>query len=393
MKIAFVTHYASLYGANRSLINLIDGLRSYDVEPFVVAPYEGEITSAMRERGIPVLIAHYQYWTWQRPAATGSSCYQRMRGWIAWRHQANRRLLATLLALPRVIRQLHAWKVEMVHSNSSVIPIGAMASGLLRLPHVWHLREFVDLHYGMSYDWGRLLTKRIIAGSDARIAVSRSVARYFELPGEKRRQHVVYNGVLSADKFDQTREAALQQPRKSGTFTFALVGQVHRSKGQQIAIKALAILQKQGACEVRLLLVGAGDTRYLEKLARKAGVSGQVEFWGHVEEPYRAYLLSDAVLMCSKSEAMGRVTVEAMSACRPVIGFNDAGTAELIEHEVTGLLYDGGYRELAQSMLRLMEDREWSVQLGLSGWQHARKYFNIEAYAAEMYKVFGNLRK
>jgi len=40
--------------------------------------------------------------------------------------------------------------------------------------------------------------------------------------------------------------------------------------------------------------------------------------------------------MCSRHEAMGRVTVEAMSACLPVIGFDNGGTAELIEHERSG---------------------------------------------------------
>jgi len=39
MRDAFITHYSALYGANRSLLNLIDGLRRYDVVPHVVASY------------------------------------------------------------------------------------------------------------------------------------------------------------------------------------------------------------------------------------------------------------------------------------------------------------------------------------------------------------------
>jgi len=37
MKVVFITHYPALYGANRSLLNLIDGLTKYKVEPFVIS--------------------------------------------------------------------------------------------------------------------------------------------------------------------------------------------------------------------------------------------------------------------------------------------------------------------------------------------------------------------
>jgi hypothetical protein len=39
MKIVFFTHYSELYGANKSLINLIEGLISlYTIQPLVVIP-------------------------------------------------------------------------------------------------------------------------------------------------------------------------------------------------------------------------------------------------------------------------------------------------------------------------------------------------------------------
>jgi glycosyltransferase involved in cell wall biosynthesis len=94
-------------------------------------------------------------------------------------------------------------------------------------------------------------------------------------------------------------------------------------------------------------VVGEGKIDQLKALAHDLGVADRVEFWGYIDDPYKAYLASDAVLMCSKNEAMGRVTVEAMSACRPVIGYDQAGTSEIIEHGRTGLLYRGGPEALA----------------------------------------------
>lgn len=67
--------------------------------------------------------------------------------------------------------------------------------------------------------------------------------------------------------------------------------------------------------------------------------------------------------MCFRYEAMGRVTAEAMAAALPVIGYNSGGTPELIENEVTGLLYEGGYKELAQCMARFADRHEWVTEL------------------------------
>ena len=98
-------------------------------------------------------------------------------------------------------------------------------------------------------------------------------------------------------------------------------------------------------------------------------------------------LQADAALMCSSNEAMGRVTAEAMSACLPVIGYDHAGTAELIEHETHGLLYRGGPAELAAAMRRLVERRDLAREWGLAGWKLARGSFSTERYASRIHTV------
>lgn len=64
MKVAFITHYTSLYGANRSLLNLIDGLSKYDdVIPYLISPSKGEVTKALEPRNIPIAIFPIKQWT------------------------------------------------------------------------------------------------------------------------------------------------------------------------------------------------------------------------------------------------------------------------------------------------------------------------------------------
>ena len=91
--------------------------------------------------------------------------------------------------------------------------------------------------------------------------------------------------------------------------------------------------------------------------------------------------------MCSKFEATGKATAQAIAVSRPVIGYNKGGTHEIIDDEVTGLLYNDGYKNLAYCMKRFVENPEWAKQLGINGWEKARKEFTIEIYAKQVYKV------
>ena len=58
------------------------------------------------------------------------------------------------------------------------------------------------------------------------------------------------------------------------------------------------------------------------------------------------------VLMCSRSEAFGRVTVEALKSGRPVVGTRSGGTTELISEGVNGLLFAPGDAEGLANALR-----------------------------------------
>lgn len=85
---------------------------------------------------------------------------------------------------------------------------------------------------------------------------------------------------------------------------------------------------------------------------------------------------------------MGRVTVEAMAACLPVIGRNSGGTPELIDHGETGLLYDGSIDELAAGMERLASQPDLSREMGRSGWKIAADRFVVERYVQSVERVY-----
>lgn len=201
--------------------------------------------------------------------------------------------------------------------------------------------------------------------------------------------HIVYNGIASTEELQLLYQIGISSLKVNRPFTFTLVGLIHPNKGQDVAIKAFAKIAKKYP-QVRLLIVGDGDNDYLDqlkKLTEDLGVLNLVEFWGYLEDPYKAYLDSDVILMCSKNEGMGRVTVEAMSVCRPVIGYDNAGTSEIIQHEYTGLLYRGDHEALAACMKQLIENPDWAKQLGMNAWKRVVEEYSIETYSQKIYEI------
>jgi glycosyltransferase involved in cell wall biosynthesis len=384
LRVLFITHYAELYGANLSLLNLIEGLESYGIQSHVIAPEEGDLLPGLARRGIPAAVLPFDWWVSTHRTLTGSMA----------------RLFRNVRRLRSFAAQAVAhWGCNLVYSNSSVFAIGAMLAARLRLPHVWHFREFGRRDYGLFPDFGPLMFRLASQTADATIFVSRALRRAYLGRTPPASSHVIYNGVAPEAVFDSRRRAAEALHGRHHPFTFVLIGRFRESKGQAVAIRAFAQVAARHPT-ARLLLVGGsgatGDQDYFDHcraLASELGVADRVEFWGYIPDPERAFLEGDVALMCSRNEAMGRVTAEAMSACRPVIGFDSGGTSELIDQDRTGLLYRGGPEALAVCMARYLAAPDLAWQHGQAGWHAARRRHTTEAYAARIHEVLRGIRR
>jgi glycosyltransferase involved in cell wall biosynthesis len=382
-RITFLTHYTELYGANLSLLNLIDGLNGYGYRSHVIAPEDGDLLVELKRRGVPAARLPFEWWVSTQPSVTGS----------VERYQRN------LQNVEAIQKQIAHWHTGIVYSNSSVFNIGAMAARALGLPHVWHLREYGDRDYDLHPDFGHLIHRREFESANAINFVSNALRRYFLGDSPPTHSEVIYNGVARAAKFDELRKASATLTNRTQPFTFVLVGRFRESKGQAIAIRAFAKVAER-VPNVRLLLVGGaggtGDQAYFDgcrTLTDELKVVDRVEFWGYIRDPERAFLAADVALMCSRNEAMGRVTAEAMAACRPVIGYDSGGTSELIDHGRTGLLYRGEADALAGCMIRYAAAPEEAKQNGDAAWQTARERHTTEAYAERIHAVLSRITK
>jgi glycosyltransferase involved in cell wall biosynthesis len=132
-----------------------------------------------------------------------------------------------------------------------------------------------------------------------------------------------------------------------------------------------------------LAILGSGpDRKSLEALAKAEGVQERIFLTGFLRDPVPVMEAADVILVCSRIEGFGRVTVEAMRLGKPVVAAASEGTLELVRDGFNGLLYEPGNPEqLADKLLLLVQSPSLRMELGRNGRYWAQR-FSLEAYGA-----------
>lgn len=370
MRVCFVSHSARRYGAELALLELLQGLKELGVECLVLVPRQGPLLAELDCLDIEWRILKYPWW------------------WRSRRRSLSHRMLRALFGLVSAVRMavlLMRWRCDVVYTNTIAIPAGAMAAWLARKPHVWHLHESAFRDSALKFDLGTRLALRLIDRLSTRVIVVSDALRkeYMQSidPDKLRR---IYQSVSLPDEIGEQTGFAVTRTH----FQCAIIGSLEPRKGQAEAIEALSRLVRQGV-DVRLLVVGGDEKRFRDELQKQVvhhGMETRVEFTGYVNDPARFIVAADTILMCSRWEAFGRVTVASMLAGKPVIAAADSGaTAELIQDGITGLLYAGGRPdELADKIQYLHENPEEGSRLGTAARTWAEGRFTRDRYAGEM---------
>jgi glycosyltransferase involved in cell wall biosynthesis len=127
-----------------------------------------------------------------------------------------------------------------------------------------------------------------------------------------------------------------EYPALTGAPLLTLPARGTRLKGHRDAIELVAALRHRGI-DTRLLLLGViepGREAYVEELrelVHACGVSAQVVMTPARSDVRDIYAISALVLQLSnKPESFGRTVIEALSLCRPVLGYAHGGVGELL---------------------------------------------------------------
>ncbi|AOZ92675.1 glycosyltransferase family 4 protein [Paenibacillus crassostreae] len=366
MRIAFYNHTSSISGAEISLLLTAQHLTL--AHPILFAP-EGELLERARNRGLEVVaLPSFRARMTKNPILL--VIYVMGMLWAGWR-------LALLMKKN---------DVDLIHANS--IRAGIMA-GLFRwyhrLPVVWHLRDMPPQGY-----MGKIVRKFAGFTSQALIGISESVIQGIDHPSVAGRCHLVHNGVELRSFNPEVRQGIRESTRvelrtPQDARVLAIIGQIAPWKRQEDAIEAFATLVGEEQNTV-LWIVGEAKFRseneqYLDQLHEKVKLlqlEDNVIFTGFREDVLEICCSADLLLLCSDKEPFGRVIIEAMSQGTPVVGTRGGGVPEIIQHGVSGLMYEiGNVEQLIHCIRQVLDDEIFWSKLSRNGQERVQERFSI----------------
>ena len=367
-------------GAFLCMVSLCTQLqRKYGVQPFVVLPFEGSGTQLLEEREIPYVLIPSFDWIMMPDYWTKSLLPLRIL----------KRKIKNLKPIFQIRKVIAEKQIDLVHNNTSWAYVGAAAALLARTPLVWHIREFVEEAQGGRY-WDRKASRRLMNRADRLVAVSHSIQRHFEpefLPGK---MVTIYDGINPTRFYRPEREIMIDP-----VCVFLIAGGINEVKRQLDAVEACAELKRRGFSDFRLRLVGNPIPEYTQRvrdLIAAEGLEDNITICGISQNMPEEYAKADIFLMCTKLEAFGRVTVEAMLSGLAVIGAESGGTPEVVRNGETGLLYEVcNPAALADRMEYAMTHRDEMRKMAKAGQAFVRKNLTEEQSADQVYALYKSI--
>lgn len=170
------------------------------------------------------------------------------------------------------------------------------------------------------------------------------------------------------------------------------VARLSPQKGQDVLLRAAALLYSRGKA-VRLLLAGDGeDRRRLESLAAGPGLSGKVLFLGRRSDVPAVFATADICAAPSRWEGLSLSLGEAMLAGLPCAATDIPGHRDILKDGVTGLAVPPDRPEaLAAAIERLMDDPQTAARLAAAGRDLVSRNFSPEAMARGYAAVYSSL--
>ena len=245
-------------------------------------------------------------------------------------------------------------------------------AGVIIMPAETTLRRLKAFDYRMYRRLVAFIEKLTFGGksSKARIVVSERLKEdFFRHYGDAAEDIIVIPNGVDLKMFnpanrplyrDRTRQ---KHGISNGDFVLLFVGGDWERKGLRHLIEALSLVSRP---EVKLLVIGRGDTDFYARLAREKAIGGKVTFVPHTDSVWEYYAATDVFVFPTIYEPFGLVIVEAMASGLPVITSRSAGSADLITDGVDGLLLNEprNVNDLAAKISLLLSDAQLRETMG-----------------------------
>lgn len=377
MRITYVLNSTdSMGGATKSFIYMLRGIIAQGHHTMVVVPDRRGIFNDLCDMGCEVVALNYRPNIYPRHRSLKECCLWVPR--LLFQQSLN------ILAVHKLVGLMKKFQPDIVHTNVSVIDIGCHAAKALKIPHIYHFREYGDLDFAMHYFPCKSAFLKTVEYS---ICITSGIQKHHSLHTSPT-SRVIYNPVSH-------EEGCFPNTMPGHYILFA--GRLEPAKGLGQLLKAYA------RSRITIPLWIAGEERngeYVRQVKRTVdslGIKGQVLFLGARDDILHLMRNARALVVPSFFEAFGRCAAEAMLQACLVVGRDTAGTREQFEN---GLRETGGEiglrfsteQELVACLQCLEEDCDF-LGIRKRAFEVANKLYTVRANVCQVLDFYNSILK
>lgn len=376
MKILFISHESELNGASLSLLGLIEELQKEN-DIYVLTCYKNSnFVKVLDDKRVHVI--YYPYFRWM----ISNNCSKAK--WLLKKEVFKLLGIINYISAIKLSKYVKEKKIDIIHSNSTVVNIGGILSKMTGIKHIWHIREFGKEDFGMEFVYNEVKSLEFIGeNSESVICISKAIKNKYSRLIRENKCILIYNGIN--EKYLNKKKITSHK-----NFNMLIAGRLEKAKGQEEAILAMRELIKNGIYNLKLYIAGTGELESeLKNMVNKFELENYVFFCGRIENMKEIRNRMDIELVCSRNEAFGRVTIEAMMSSNPVIGANTGGTKELVIDGFNGYLYNQGDSfHLAQVIKKIISDNSKFNELSNNAYIYSKKYFTSKINSTKIKQLY-----
>lgn len=368
MRVAYILNDTSpTNGATKAFMQLLRGVMIHGVQPYVITPNEEGIYQTLKAtEGVSVLALNY------RPCA-----YPRLtiaKDYLLFIPKLIGRILIANKARNHLTTYLQANKIDIVHTNVSVIDIGYEAAKTCNIPHIFHIREYGDKLGLRFFPTTNSFMEKVTGNTTYSICITKGVQEHFAL-NTQRRSRVIYDCVPSKNRV---------MPRLSSRKYFLYAGRLEANKGLDLLLEAYDTYVHHTQAPIPLYIAGSSVNKPYRSLITQYVESHHLEthlhFLGDRQDLNDLMQGAIAMIVPSRHEGFGLCLAEAMLNGCLTIGYNTTGTKEQ---------FDNGVNMTGQEIgLRYNTIEQLADLLGEVSNQPISKY---DSYREQAFQVVSNL--
>lgn len=365
MQVVHVSKVTGIAGSEGHLLRLLPGLMQLDVDVHMIVLEDPRqpatsFCHALETRGVPVET-------------------------LPISHHIDPRLP------DRLTRRFRALGPDIVHTHLIHADFyGLPAASRAGIPVAISSRHNDDaFRHNLFIKW---LNHRLMRHAGQIVTISYALERFvIEVEGiDPDRVMTVHYGLEAPES--NLQEAGREARARLGYEKEPLVGafgRLVRQKGFDILLEAFALIRAEHR-DARLVIVGDGNQRSsLEAQAQKLGIGDVVQFTGWVEDASTLMPACDMIVVPSRWEGFGLVTLEAMGYARPLIVSRTSALPEIVLDGKNGLhVPPEDVATLAAAISDLLTHPEKRAAFGEAGYRRLMKEFSVEKMVQSMRDVY-----